>query len=97
MTIIGRPNRWHCPKRRFFSLQRWSDGVVVYDETDGSLNALNPIAGEALGLLLAQSSMSPSELASALVQGNPTETDIAMVEDLLTHFESMDFIERKQA
>lgn len=80
-----------------FVVRVWADGAVVYDEADGSLQALNPVAGEAFQLLLAHPEMQPLELARRLLDGEPDADDLRMVSDLLREFEVMGLWERPAA
>jgi hypothetical protein len=85
------------PRSSDLALHAWDDGVVVYDDADGSLHALSAVAGDALALLLAHGSETASHLAELLLQESPNESDIAMVASLLVEFEAMGFVERRSA
>lgn len=80
-----------------FVVRVWADGAVVYDEADGSLQALNPVAGEAFQHLLTQPLLTPLELARLLLQEEPDADDLRMVADLLREFELMGLWERPLA
>lgn len=99
MTGAATKVRCHCARSADFGLHSWPDGVVLYDEADGSLHVLNPIAGETFSLILQhhEDGCSPQELARALVQGEPEDEDVAMVQGLLREFEAMGLIECAQA
>jgi phytoene dehydrogenase-like protein len=85
------------PRSSDLALHAWDDGVVVYDDADGSLHALSPVAGDALALLLAHGAETADHLAELLLQEPPNESDIAMVASLLVEFEAMGFVERRSA
>jgi len=95
LAIASRSVRCHRPTD--FTLRVWADGAVVYDEADGSLHALNPIAGEAFSLLCSRGALTSRALASLLLQDEPQGDDEAMVEQLLSQFEHMGLIERLPA
>lgn len=78
-------------------MRAWADGAVVYDEADGSLHALNPIAAEAFAHLLSHDALTPHVLATLLFQDEPLDDDEAMVEHLLSELEHMGLIERLPA
>lgn len=80
-----------------FSVVLWEDGAVVYDEADGSLHALTPVAGEAFQRLLAQPSLTPRQLGRILLQAEPTPHDVRMLDDLLREFDAMGLWERAPA
>ncbi|MDP2263601.1 MAG: hypothetical protein Q8K24_10640 [Hydrogenophaga sp.] len=80
-----------------FVVKVWADGAVVYDEADGSLQVLNPIAGEAFQRLLEQPDLSPLELGRLLLQAEPDADDLRMVSDLLSEFEALGLWERSPA
>lgn len=90
------PAASQLPQDRCASLvvRVWPDGAVVYDEADGSLHALNPVAGEALQWLLAHPALGPVELARHLLQEEPQASDLQRVNELLRGFESMGLWER---
>lgn len=80
-----------------FVVKVWADGAVVYDEADGSLQALNPIAGEAFQRLLEQPDLSPLALGRLLLQAEPDADDLRMVGELLSEFEALGLWERSPA
>lgn len=86
--------RVHCPRSLDLAVHSWEDGMVVYDDADGSLHALSPAAGDALVFLLSQSSVGANRLAELLVQEQPNESDIGLATRLLVEFEGMGFVER---
>ena len=96
MTSAIAEVHWHCPRPDTFAIQNWPDGVVVYDDASGSLHALNPVAGEAFGLILAQRASSTANLAAAMGLGEPGPEDLEMLQSLLGQFESMGLIECTQ-
>lgn len=97
MTLANETRSARCHRPADFAVRVWVDGAVVYDEADGSLHALNPIAGEAFGYLLSHDALAPRVLASLLFQDEPQGDDEAMVEQLLSEFEHMGLIERLPA
>ncbi len=77
-----------------FSLRTFADGVVVYDEADGSLHALNPVAGEALGHLIRDTAgLRDEDLARLMLQDEPGATDLDQVRGLLDGLVSLGFAE----
>ena len=86
----------HCRCRRGtnFSLHSFDDGVVVYDEADGSLHALTPIAGEALDHLINHTAgLRAGDLARLMLQGEPEVADLEQVRGLLNSLVSLGFAE----
>jgi len=82
-----------CHRPADFAVRVWPEGAVVYDEADGSLHALNPIAGEAFAHLLAHGALTSRSLAALLFQDEPQEDDEAMVSHLLSEFAFMGLVE----
>lgn len=77
-----------------FSLRTFADGVVVYDEADGSLHALNPVAGEALEYLIRHTAgLRDEDLARLMFQDEPEATDFDQVRGLLDGLVSLGFAE----
>lgn len=85
---------WSCQRVEDFSLRTWLDGCVVFDDATAQLHCLNPVAGDLLTLLMQRQQMSASELAQALLGEIPTADDVEMVENQLTVFSSLNFIDR---
>lgn len=76
-------------------LHAFDDGVVVYDEADGSLHALNPVAGEALQHLINHTAgLRDEDLARLMLQEQPDVADLEQVRDLLESLVSLGFAER---
>lgn len=96
MTSAIAEAHWHCPRPDKFAIQNWPDGVVVYDDASGSLHALNPVAGEAFSLILAQRASSTESLAAAMGLVEPGREDLEVLQSLLGQFESMGLIECTQ-
>ncbi len=96
MTVPPPSTVCHCSRPADFSLKRWADGVVVYDDANASLQALHPMAGEAFELVLSHGRFDAVSLARALIQGEPAPEEVQLVESLLVQFESMGFIECHQ-
>lgn len=96
MTSAAAEAHWHCPRPDTFAIQSWPDGVVVYDDASGSLHALNPVAGEAFSLILAQRVISTEGLAVAMGLAEPGPEDLEVLQSLLDQFESMGLIECTQ-
>ncbi len=82
-----------CHRAADFVLKLWPDGAVIYDEADGNLQVLSPVAAQAFGHLLAQRCMSPRALAQLLLDDEPTADEEAMVNRLLLEFESTGLLE----
>lgn len=79
-----------------FLLKRWPDGYVIFDQATGSVQAFNMIAGELFELLLGRNGVSEVDLASSLVQGEPTEEEVTMVRRSLLQFEALGLAECAQ-
>lgn len=92
MSVCAVPVRCVLIRAGDFSLRHFDDGTVVYDEADGSLQALNPVAGQALGLLLTHGSLTPTEMAQAMLLDAPSEDELAQVLALMRQFESLGFV-----
>lgn len=75
----------------------FSDGVVVYDEADGSVQALSPVAGEALLVCKSAGTIGVAELAARLELDQPSLEELDSVSALLGQFESMGFLEHTAA
>lgn len=84
----------YCPRASDLAIHAWDDGVVVYDDVDGSLHALSPVAGEALCHLISHGPTGMTSLARTLMQEEPSAEDVSMVANLIGEFESMRFVER---
>ena len=69
---------------------------MVYDDASGSLHALNPVAGEAFSLILAQRASSTEGLAAAMGLAESGPEDLEVLQSLLGQFESMGLIECTQ-
>lgn len=93
MTLAQAQANFGCSRADHFAIQSWPDGVVVYDDTSGSLHALTPIAGEAFGLLLAGQVHDAASLAQAMGLVEPATEELDMLQSLLLQFESMGLIE----
>lgn len=93
MTGRGVSSQWRCRRPLQIAFHTFADGVVVYDESNGSLHALNPIAGEALAHLVQNTEMSDEALARAMLQGEPEPSDLKQVGDLMGSLVSLGFVE----
>lgn len=96
MTLDQAQVDFRCPRADQFAVQRWPDGVVVYDDANGSLQALTPIAGEAFGLIQTQQACDAGSLAQAMGLVDPDAEELDMLQSLLVQFESMGLIECTQ-
>jgi hypothetical protein len=85
-----------CARADHFEIQHWPDGVVVYDDTNGSLHALTPIAGEAFDLIHSRQANDAESLAMAMGLVEPAVEELDMLQSLLVQFESMGLIECTQ-
>lgn len=94
MSTSGQQMHATCRRPTDFVVRVWDDGAVVYDEADGSLQALNPIAGEAFQLLLTHPPLNVRALARLLMNAEPSEEEESMVDQLLTQFVAMGLVER---
>lgn len=94
MTQGPAPGLYRCTRERDFELRRFNDGVAVYDEADGSVHALSPLAGEVWGFFLEGRSFTPSTLAKRLQLESPSEAELTQVQALMEEFVSMGFVER---
>lgn len=85
--------RCRCPRPLELALHFYEDGVAVFDESDGSLHALNPVAGEALGHLIRNTTLSDLELLRLMLLEEPNESDLEQVRSLLVELVSLGFAE----
>jgi PqqD family protein of HPr-rel-A system len=87
--------RWHTVPRETLSLRTFDDELVVRNGATGSTHLLQPLAAEALALLLeARDGMTAAELAARL--GDDAEdgaAGIAAMEDLLSEFKRLGLAE----
>ena len=67
---------------------------MLFDEAQGELQCLTPAAGEVMALLLLRPEWTSADLAQALMGEAPTEDDVAMVENVVLHFLSLNLVER---
>lgn len=86
--------RWSCFRNADLSLRQWPDGFVLFDEAQGQLQCLTTAAGEVMALLLLRPEWTSVDLAQALMGEAPTEDDVAMVENVVLHFLSLNLVER---
>ena len=93
MTFAQAPVNFRCPRADQFAVRRWPDGEVVYDDVDGSLHALTPIAGEAFDLIRSGQVSNIHALALAMDLTQPEPDELQLLESLLLEFESMGLIE----
>jgi hypothetical protein len=89
--------RWTCGRKGDFSLHEWPDGSVVFDEANGQLHCLTPVAGEALAQILASDGRTSGEIAESLLGETPTPIDSEMMENMLLSLASMNLIDRHLA
>jgi len=75
-------------------MRRLEDGVVLYDEAQGQLHHLSPVAGELIALMLNGQHWSSQRLAIALLEHTITASDEALVERTIEHFVSINIIDR---
>lgn len=94
MTPAPAEPLFHCPRSADLAVQAWSDGVVVYDDANGRLHALTPVAGQVLQALMGRSTFAAPELTIELLQGAPDVEDIDQMRELLGSFEALGFVER---
>lgn len=85
--------RCRCPRAFALALHSFEDGVVVYDEADGSLHALSPIVGEALGHLIRHTNLDGPDLALLLQLDQPEAFEMAQVRSLLNDLVELGFAE----
>lgn len=78
-------------------LHTFADGVVVYDESDGSVRALNPTAGLALDICKAAVCITAADLSHQLGLEQPSPEELDAVTALLRQLESMGFLEHVPA
>ncbi|MBA4211901.1 MAG: hypothetical protein C0449_02345 [Polaromonas sp.] len=94
MTEAGASVHCRCRRAIDFFLHSFDDGVVVYDEADGSLHALNPVAGEALQHLISHAAgLRDEDLARLMLQDEPEVADLDQVRGLLEGLVSLGFAE----
>ncbi len=96
MTLAQAQVNFGCARADHFAIQHWPDGVVVYDDASGSLHALNPIAGEAFGLIQTGQARDAQSLARAMGLVEPAAEELDMLQSLLVQFESMGLVECTQ-
>lgn len=92
MTREQAPINFRCSRADQFAIQSWSDGVVVYDDSNSSLHALTPIAGEAFSLLQTGQAFDANGLARAMGLNDPDTEELGMLQSLLLQFESMGLV-----
>ena len=88
---------WVCRRSAALRLRSWPEGGVVYDAADGSLTALSPVAAELLALLLDGAPQRTDSLAQRLLQAAPEPEDLEGVEQHLSQFHGLGFIEHASA
>lgn len=94
MTEVGVSVHCRCRRAIDFCLHAFDDGVVVYDEADGSLHALTPAAGEALQHLIShREGLRAEELARLMLQDEPEVADPDQVRGLLEALVALGFAE----
>jgi len=86
--------RWSCCRNADLSLRQWPDGFVLFDEAQGQLQCFMTAAGEVMALLILRPEWTSVDLAQALMGEAPTEDDVAMVENVVLHFLSLNLVER---
>lgn len=95
MIVFPTPvSRWSCCRNADLLLRQWPDGFVLYDEAQGQLQCLTTAAGEVMALFLLRSEWTSVDLAQALMGEAPTGDDVAMVENVVLHFLSLNLVER---
>lgn len=85
---------WHAPRRQDFVLKAWPDGVVVYDESNGDVHALHPVAGEVLRCVLERGDAGLDDFLRSLADDEPSAQDVALLNNLLSELEALGFVER---
>lgn len=86
--------RWQCLRSADFALRAWPDGSVLFDEANGQLHFLTPVAGMLLRLFMQRPAWSVEELAATLLDTRPTAEDIDLVNQVLVNFRSLKLIDR---
>lgn len=94
MSVAAASSRFVFPRRREIVFHQFSDGVAVYDEADGSVYALSPVAGEVLGICSRSAVINVEDVSMQLELDHPTEEELDSVAALLVQFESMGLLER---
>lgn len=87
------PGHFVCKRADRLVLRSFEDGVVVYDESDGSVRALTQTAGLALEICKAAGLITATEVADRLGLSEPTEDELGSVNTLLQQMKSMGFLE----
>ena len=91
----GVPTRYFCQTKSTLALRAFEDGVVVYDEADGSLHALSPVAGDVLGHLIRHAErLSDVDLARLVLQDEPEATDLEHIGNLLSGLVDLGLVEQ---
>ncbi len=91
---IAFKNQWVCTRQHEFSIKKWPDGVVVFDDATGHLHALSVSAASVLELMQPGVPLDAFQLGWQLLEETPTEDDVEMVENVLTEFSSLNLIQR---
>ncbi len=84
---------WRCIRPSDLTLRHWPDGAVVFDDANAELQCLNPVSGMLLTLLLQRPHWSAQDLTRELFEDEPTVADVEMVENVLSEFSSLNFVE----
>ena len=94
MNVAVATGRFVFLRPKDFVCHVFSDGVVVYDEADGSVQALTPVAGEAWLACKRSGAIGAADLAVRLELDDPSQEELASVSALLGEFVSMGFLEQ---
>jgi hypothetical protein len=95
MTVDGiAAAGWDCTRRAELALRQWPDGCVVYDEASGQIQCLTVESGEVMSLLLQPREWTSHQLAQAFLREVPTDDEVQMVENVVTHFLSLHLVKR---
>lgn len=87
------PSHFVLQRRDDFVLHSFVDGLVVYDESDGSVRALTHTAGAALQICRSTTVITAAELADRLGLELPSQEELNSVVIMLQQMESMGFLE----
>jgi hypothetical protein len=93
VTVVIAPGHFLFQRPDDWVTRSFADGLVVYDESDGSVRALNPTAGVALEICKAATVITAAELADRLGLSQPSQEELDSVVTLLQQMESMGFLE----
>ena len=86
---------WACKRASELALHHFPDGTVVFDDANGQLQCLSPAFGQLMELLVASpTGGTAADLAEQLIGEVPASDEVEMVENALSEFSALNFVER---